>query len=279
MAEALKNVLKASKINVDDIIPGEIFTYKQGARKVPLMMKDPSAPKGYRPFSIQTGFIRTYGLKEHIDEETKKVKFGLTLAFEKDCPGEDHDALKAMGERIKQLGYENRKEWLKKPAANKDTMDAFFNEVIKVSKDEMGVEDGKYPPCIRPKIPYYNNEFCFQLYDKSEKDGKGLPVLVSKELYPDFLVKNAKVKCIMVPSIWLMTSSYGVTLELRKCIVDKPEEVGFNFIDDESEEEKGEESETVMETEESAEVEVEEEPEAMEQEEASSKKKKGSKKK
>lgn len=232
-------------------------------------------------FNVQTPWMNLpWELKTYEDEKVKK--YTLTLSFrgmdENPTMSDFHDKLVELEQRIIEGGVQNSVAWFKKKNLTKDTVEALFNPIVKVSTDkETGEPDGKWPPSMRAKVPYRDSKFQCKVYDKEGTQFR-INDPESGDVIEDIFVKGAKVRCILqCVGLWISSGNYMCQWQVTKAEVELPEGMSnHNFLPDSDGEGEGEEETTasgpmlVEDSEEEQEVVEEEEEEVTEPEPKSS---------
>lgn len=209
-----------------------------------------------RPFSIQTPWMDIpFQVSEYQGGET--TKYSLTLSFR----GMDsdsklkgfHDRMVEMEQRFIQGGVDNSSAWFRKKNLTKEVVENLFTPMVKVSLDkETNEPDGKWPPSIRVKIPYYMDKetgqgtFACKLsgvdgteYKLNEAEGDNIQ---------DILVKGARTRCILqCVGIWIASGKFGCTWKVVQAEVEVPEAyTDAGFLPDSDDED--EDAQTTTET-------------------------------
>ena len=156
-----------------------------------------------------------------------------------------HDRLRDVEGRIIDGGVENSVSWFKKKKPSRETVEALFNDMIKLSRDkETGEPDGKWPAAFRVKVPCMNGKWECKLYDNERNQ---LPInegdadeLVKVE---DVLVKNTRIRGILqCVGLWIASGNYMCQWKLVKAECDVPgNSSAHNFLPDSDGEEEDDE--------------------------------------
>lgn len=178
-------------------------------------------------FYINTPLMLTWGINEYVDEPTGKRTYDMSLQF----PRQEYSTetldqfltnLKDFENKIKEDAMKNSKEWLNKPKMSKDVCEALWTPMLKYPKYPEGHENhGEFDytrsPTLRVKVPFWEGEWKFELYDMEENllfpnDNGVLPTeLVQKG------VNIATV--IQCGGIWFAAGKFGVTWKLFQGVV------------------------------------------------------------
>ena len=119
--------------------------------------------------------------------------------------------LKEIENKIIDDAFENRQPWFKDDFSDqKIIVNKMFSPIIKVDKDKnTGKVVGKYPPTIRFKLPYdnENERFSFNSYDMNG-EAIDLTDILTK-------LKGGRAQLIVeLNSIWFAAGKYGCTWKL-----------------------------------------------------------------
>ncbi len=150
-----------------------------------------------------------------------------------------YDNLEAMDDRLISEGMKNSMSWFKKPKnkASREVIDSMFTPTIKIAKDK-DANPLPYPPRLKLKIPFKDNNCLTQFYDK---EGTQIKDDVSK-----ILVRGTKAKVIMqCVGMWISSGSYMCQWKAVRMEVDVPEAGDdSNFLPDTDDEEDEVENDT-----------------------------------
>jgi hypothetical protein len=180
-------------------------------------------------------------------------KYSAELSFkgmdENDDLQQFYDKFTEVQNAIIDGGVENSVAWFKKKKPSRETVEALFNDMIKLSRDkETGEADGKWPAAFRVKVPCMNGKWECKLYDNektqlpiNEGDGDELTKV------EDVLVKNTKVRAILqCVGLWIASGNYMCQWKLVKAECDIPRNASaHNFLPDsdgEDDDEDGDDS-------------------------------------
>lgn len=193
------------------------------------------------PFIVQTPkMILPYNLSAY-EREGAPTKYSIELSF-RDLDSNPkvqqfYENFEKLDELIVDEGVKNSWTWLQKKKAHKDVISALFSPHIKFSRDkETGEVDGKYPPTMKVKLPFWDGKASFKMYDFSHKE-LDRPM---EELF----VKGAQVQVLMKCSgIWVVGGKFGCSWNISQVMVDAPATIkSYAFIDDSEGEDDEEDS-------------------------------------
>ena len=175
---------------------------------------------------IATPLMLTWGINEFVDENDKK-SYTMSLQF----PKEDYatpetttflESIKEYEAMLKRTAMENCKEWLNKPKISDEGMDLIWNPILLYPKDPKTKEtDYTRPPCLRIKVPYYENKYDVEIFDP-----KGQPLFPNKEgVLPQEIVTKGIQTAVIIQSggIWFANGKLGTTFKLLQAVVQPKE--------------------------------------------------------
>lgn len=173
-------------------------------------------PVMYLPYGVNEGGYEDKNAKiDPKKAEKKDKKFDLTLSFKGSDTNPKIDTfltkLKEIENKIIDDAFENRQPWFKDDFSDqKIIVNKMFSPIIKVDKDKnTGKVVGKYPPTIRFKLPYdnENERFSFNSYDMNG-EAIDLTDILTK-------LKGGRAQLIVeLNSIWFAAGKYGCTWKL-----------------------------------------------------------------
>jgi ribosomal protein S17E len=188
----------------------------------------------YLPYGVNEGGYEDKNAKpDPTKVEKKDKKFDITLSFK---GHEENSKIADFLNKVKEIetkiiddAYEYRQAWFKDDFDNnKAILARLFSPNIKVDKDKTtGKVVGKYPPTIRFKLPYdnENDKFNFNSYNMN---GEAIDLLdiITK-------LKGGKAQLIVeLNSIWFAGGKFGCTWKLITGKFQRSITNDCNFIDD-----------------------------------------------
>jgi len=238
-------------LNNDFDISNVKFDTKMKALDTGCKMKFVSYKKG--PLVIQTPECYTpYGINNNSFDEENSNKYTLDLSF-RDV--ETRPALKTFFENIQKLdeliiteAFKNQKDWFRKSFPSVEIIrDGLYKSMIKYAKDKnTGEITDMYPPTFKVKIPFANDKFGCEFYDKDCNS-------LSNEEITCMNSKGAKViALIRCNGLWFAGGQFGVSwkavqlqitprpLKLDECMIKTCKET--NIDDDDVSDEECDES-------------------------------------
>tara|TARA_Y100000816_G_scaffold223141_1_gene168093 strand:+ start:1031 stop:1975 length:945 start_codon:yes stop_codon:yes gene_type:complete len=128
--------------------------------------------------------------------------------------------LKDMEDKIKTSASENSKEWFGKNQP-KEVIEAFWNPILKYPKGEDGEPDLSRSPTIKVKLPTWDGEYRFELFDTVNT----MLIPNSDEKTPEeFIQKGSNIACILqCGGLWFANGNFGCSWKLYQGVV-KPTE-------------------------------------------------------
>jgi hypothetical protein len=174
---------------------------------------------------MQTPLMMTWGANEY-DNQGAAKSYDLCLQFPREefSNPATQQFLKVMSDiesKIKADARTYSRDWLGKANMSEDVIDALFSPMLKFPKDASGEPDKSRTPTLKVKLPIWNGEYKFELYDT--QNNKLLPS--SDGLAPPALIpKGSEVACILIcGGIWFANGKFGVTWKAYQIVV-KPSE-------------------------------------------------------
>jgi hypothetical protein len=125
-------------------------------------------------------------------------------------------------DKIKNDASTNAREWFGKATMSSEVIDALWSPMLKYPKDQStGEPDKSRSPTLKVKLPVWENEFKFELFDVEHN------TLIPNEDKngPDvFIQKGSNVACILqCGGIWFANGKFGVTWKLYQGVVKQVE--------------------------------------------------------
>ncbi len=207
-------------INTANFKYSEVKTLTSGAKSVYINYGTGKlriqTPVMYLPYGVNEGGFEDKNAK--IDPrkgEKKDKKYDLTLSFK---GHEENPKIESFLTKLKEIeskviddAFENRQPWFKDDYdGQKIIVTKMFSPIIKVDKDKnTGKVVGKYPPTIRFKLPYdnENDRFNFNSYNMNGEVIDLADILAK--------LKGGKAQLIVeLNSIWFAGGKFGCTWKL-----------------------------------------------------------------
>jgi hypothetical protein len=234
-------------IDVNNFKYSEVKTLTSGAKSVYINYGSGKlriqTPVMYLPYGVNEGGFEDKNAKVDPKKgEKKDKKYDLTLSFKGSDTNPKIDTfltkLKEIESKIIDDAFENRQPWFKDDFSDqKIIVTKMFSPIIKVDKDKnTGKVVGKYPPTIRFKLPYdnENDRFSFNSYDMNG-ESLDLSEILTK-------LKGGRAQLIVeLNSIWFAGGKFGCTWKLVIGKFQRSISNDVSFIDD-SDTEKVEEA-------------------------------------
>ena len=179
-----------------------------------------NASKTY--LTITTPLMLTWGLNEHVDDQSGRKSYVMSLQFPKEdyATPETTQFLEAMinfQNSIKEHVQKNSKALLNKAKVSDDVVDALCHPMLRYPKDESGEPDMTRSPTLNVKLSYWNDAFDCEIYDMKEtqlfpnEDGIG-----PMDLIPKGINLATMIRC---GGLWFANGKFGVTWRLVQAIV------------------------------------------------------------
>jgi hypothetical protein len=206
-------------IDVNNFKYSEVKSLASGAKSVYINYGSGKlriqTPVMYLPYGVSEGGFEDKNAKGDIKKNEKvEKKYDLTLSFK---GHEDNQKIESFLTKMKEIeqkiiddAFTNREPWFKDEDMERKFVEKIFSPIIKVDKDKnTGKVVGKYPPTIRFKLPFdnENNVFKFSSYNMN-RESIDLLDIVSK-------LKGGKAQLIVeLNSIWFAGGRFGCTWKL-----------------------------------------------------------------
>lgn len=212
-------------VTSEQFIPSEHLMYTRprinavGGKSVGILNKSTR-----KSLMIQVPFMLNWGAMAWGEDANKT--FSMSLQFpRKDFTNDKVDAflnmLQEMETKIKQDAVANCKDWFGKNMSE-EVINAFFNPILKYPKNkETGEPDLEREPTLKIKLPSWEGEYKFELFDTSNN----LLIPNNNGEEPDvFITKGSEITTIIqCGGIWFANGSFGVSWKLYQGVV-KPSE-------------------------------------------------------
>jgi len=187
-------------------------------------------PVMYVPYGINEGGFEDKNAKLEVKSTDKK--YDITLSFkgheENEKIGTFLKKVKELEQKIIDDAFQYREPWFKDSDLDRKMLEKFFSPVVKVDKDKnTGKVVGKYPPTIRFKLPYdnENDKFKFQSYNMEKEPIELLDILTK--------LKGGKAQLIVeLSAIWFSGSKFGITFKVITGKFQRSISNDVSFIDD-----------------------------------------------
>jgi hypothetical protein len=188
-------------------------------------------PVMYLPYGVSEGGFEDKNAK--VDNTKKDKKFDLTLSFK----GHDENSkieafltkLKEIESKVIDDAFENREPWFKDDFdGQRIIVNKMFSPIVKVDKDKnTGKVVGKYPPTIRFKLPYDNENERFN-FSSFNMNGEAIDLA---DILPK--LKGGKAQLIVeLNSIWFAGGKFGCTWKMITGKFQRSISNDVTFIDD-----------------------------------------------
>ena len=216
-------------VNVRDYNPSTDIYYAKpkisnvGGKSIAIMNS-----KTQKSTYLSTPLMLSWGLSEYTDK-TGKVSHTLSLQFpSSEYPDEEAEMFlekfKALEKKVKTDAQRYSKEWFGKFTDSMEIIEDRWNPMIHYPKIK-GTEEFDYTraPTLRLKIPFWEGEWKFELYDMEERQiwpSKNPNIQSPVELVP----KLTRVACVIqCGGVYIINGKIGVTWKLFQAVVKPPQ--------------------------------------------------------
>ena len=172
-----------------------------------------------RSIMVHTPLMLTWGV--NVFENAYGPSYSMSLQFPRDefatkATKEFLEMLNHMETQIKEEAFKNSKEWFGKNQS-KEVIEAFWNPILKYPKDENSDPDKTRSPTIKVKLPTWENEFKFELFDNHNV----MLLPNSSNTSPETIIPKAcNVACILqCGGLWFANGNFGVSWKLSQAMV------------------------------------------------------------
>ena len=167
---------------------------------------------------VQTPLLMNWGVNVY-DNPTGK-SYDISLQFPRDeFMNENSRSLLSMlcefENKIKNDAKTNSREWFGKQNMSAEVLDALWSPMLKYPKDQAtGEPDKTRSPTLKIKLPVWEGEYKFELYDINDK--QLIPSEEDEQRPPeDYIKKGSNIACIIqCGGIWFANGKFGVTWKL-----------------------------------------------------------------
>jgi hypothetical protein len=227
-------------INVNNFKYSEVKILASGAKSVYINYGTGKlriqTPVMFLPYGVNEGGFEDKNAKVDIKKNGDKKadkKYDLTLSFK---GHEENPKIEAFLSKLKDIenkiiddAFEYRQSWFKDDFDdNKAFVARLFSPIIKIDKDKnTGKVVGKYPPTIRFKLPYdnENDRFSFNSFNMNGETINLLDIITK--------LKSGKAQLIVeLNSIWFAGGKFGCTWKLITGKFQRSINNDISFIED-----------------------------------------------
>lgn len=180
-------------------------------------------------FQLQTS-VMTLPFDLNVYDKGEYPKYSIEISF-RDM--EDNYKVSGFYENMDQLdkliikqAAKNSKSWFGKKMSD-EVLEALYTPIVKRSKDKSGEFDGKYPPRMKLKLPFYNGKISYEMVNFKDE------VLEDMDQETAF-TKGSKIQAIIkCGGIWIVGGKFGCTWSVEKVRVEgNPTIQNYSFVDD-----------------------------------------------
>ena len=214
-------------VNSKDFSPSEnmLFTKPKannaGGKSVGILNS-----RSKKSIMIQTPLMMNWGVNVY-DNANSSKSYDFTLQFPREEFGNDDtksllNMLIEFEEKVKLDAQKNSRDWFGKASMSAEVIEALWSPMLKYPKDQTtGEPDKTRSPTLKVKLPVWEGEFKFELFDVEQT------VLIPNEDSrgpEDFIQKGSNVACIIqCGGIWFANGKFGVTWKLYQGVVKQVE--------------------------------------------------------
>ena len=214
-------------VNSNDFSPAEnmIFTKPKannaGGKSVGILNS-----RSKKSLLIQTPLMMNWGVNVY-DNANNSKSYDFSLQFPREEFGNEDtktllDMLVAFEEKVKADAQNNSRDWFGKASMSAEVVEALWSPMLKYPKDQStGEPDKTRSPTLKVKLPVWEGEFKFELFDVEQnglipnEEGRGPE---------EFIQKGSNVACIIqCGGIWFANGKFGVTWKLYQGVVKQVE--------------------------------------------------------
>jgi len=177
---------------------------------------------------LSTPLLMTWGVNENDFNKTGNYTYDMALQFPRETDAQYSDdtasflnSLVELEAKIKADAAVNSKEWFNKASMSAEVLDALWSPMLRYPKGDDGEPDRTRSPSLNVKLPCWDSEFKFELYDLEEnaifppEGGSG-----SAEVLKKLITKTQNVALVIeCGGIWFANGKFGVTWRLTQGVV------------------------------------------------------------
>ena len=223
------SVVKGNKVNVSKLTFSDVKTNNNNGKSVYI--------NNGGIFRIQTPVMTLPYDMSVYDGDYPKYTIEVSFRDMEDNPKMQsfHDNMEALDELIINTAVKNSMPWFKKKKSNVEVMNALYNPIVKKSKDkETGEFNGAYPPTMRLKLPVYDGERKYEVFNLD--DNTKMDDIEPSEVFTKGTKVQAIIKC---GGVWIINGKFGCTWSVEKIKVEPSAKVSsYSFVDEDSDDEE-----------------------------------------
>lgn len=228
----MQSVLKASDLDLDQISYSSIKVLDSGAKQAYVNY----GPDNDRLIIQTPRFILPFNMSTFDKGETPKHSFEASFREMEEYPAlsEFYKKFQDLDTKFIDDGVKMSMAWFKKKKTTREIVEALYHPLVKPSRDKItGEPDGRYPPTMRFKLPYFNNRFRFEVYDFNRNI-----IDLNETPLRELLVKGAKVRALVQCSgMWFASGRFGCTWNVVQLRVKVPARLNqYSFLADSDDE-------------------------------------------
>ena len=173
-----------------------------------------------RSLMVSTPIMLNWGVNVFENQNGTK-SYSISLQFPREefaSEGTNQllNMIQSMENKILDDAVENSKDWFGK-AQSREVVEAFWNPILKYPKNQETQEpDKSRAPTIKVKLPMWDGEYKFELFDTENN------LLIPSEdgRSPDMVIQKASnIACVLqCGGIWMANGNFGVSWKLFQAI-------------------------------------------------------------
>ena len=183
---------------------------------------------------LSTPLLMTWGVNEQDFNKTGNFTYDMALQFPRETDANHSNntvtflnSLVELESKLKTDAVANSKEWFNKGTMSAEVIDALWSPMLRYPKDKDGEPDKTRSPTLNVKLPRWDNQFKFELYDLDEtlifpsgeqntvEEQSGAANLLKK-----LITKTQNVALVIeCGGIWFANGKFGVTWRLTQGVV------------------------------------------------------------
>ena len=208
--------------NANDFTPSENMIYTKpkvnsvGGKSVGIINS-----MSKKSLLLETPLMMNWGVNVYENPNGNSYDFSLQFPREEFSDESSKTLLKMLQDfedKVKFDASKNAREWFGKATMSSEVIEALWSPMLKYPKEQStGEPDKTRSPTLKVKLPVWDNEFKFELFDVEHN------TLIPNEDKngPDvFIQKGSNVACILqCGGIWFANGKFGVTWKLYQGVI------------------------------------------------------------
>jgi len=174
---------------------------------------------------IQTPSSRLpFGLQQSYGSSPENPKYVMELSLQDE---KFMQKMKELDEFMIAQAVKNGGVWLREEGVTEEWVRRLYTPNVKYSKDPTtNKPTDKYPPTMKLKVPYRNEQFVMNVYDEGRQE-------VEKDTYLEVLGKGARVETLTsCLGVWLIAGKFGLSWKVEQAKYSNVQKLkGYAFLD------------------------------------------------